>query len=85
MHVRNDVSQEETGIHYILCPTYSGQTLNFILKYEYLNIIFEKGMFQGWDYSSVGEGPEQDLGVHQTNGKQNPFLLCMSYLMKIGT
>ena len=36
-----------------LCPTYSGQILNFILKYEYLNVIFEKGMFQGWDYSSA--------------------------------
>lgn len=40
---------------------------------------------KGWDYSSVGEGLEQDLGAHQTNVKQNPFLLCMTYLMKIGT
>lgn len=53
MNVKIDVSQEETGIHYLLFPTYSGQTLNFIFKYEYLNIIFEKGLFQGWDYSSA--------------------------------
>lgn len=39
----------------------------------------------GWDYSSVGERPEEGLGFNHNDGKRNPLLFHMGYLMSKGT